>query len=588
MKSDIVTKFFKNPFCRLMKAVKLKSIQFIITMSFTVVTILAIILVGIIIYNKFANTSEKNAALATQQLVDQINSNIQYYLNSTINVSNLLSDNIYLEPNIERSNLMDQMNVIKNTRNDIATLAVFSESGRLILGTSKEQLKPSADIVSEDWFKNALNKSDNLIFSLPHVQNLFQGKHDWVVSLSRIINYTDGNKKLKGVLLIDMNYSTIGELCRKVSIGEKGYVYIVDSENDIIYHPQQQLINIGLKKENSEDYLGSYIENSDEGKRLVTVKTVKYTNWKIVAIAYISEIVASKKEIMKFVIWILVTCIFLIVLTFNFISAKISEPIKKLEKSMKKVEEGNFYIYVDAEGEDEVVKLSQAFNLMISKVRSLMDEIVVEQEAKRKSELNVLQSQINPHFLYNTLDSIVWMAENGNSQDVITMVTSLARLFRISLSKGKNIISVEQEIEHARNYLTIQKIRFKNKFTYDIEVQPEVKNLKTIKLILQPLIENSIYHGIEYMQDQGYIKIRVSIIEDKLLYEVMDNGLGIEHEKLEELLEYEIETKGGSGIGVKNVQKRIQLTYGKEYGLQVESELEEGTNIKIWLPLVEE
>lgn len=588
MKKDIANKFLNNPFYSLKKSVKLKSIQFIITMSFTVVTILAMIFVGTIIYSKFADTSEKNAALATQQLVDQINFNIEYYLKGTINVSNLLSNNIYLNPNIETSNLMDQMNVIKNTRSDIATLAVFSESGQLLSGTAKENMKPSADIIGQDWFKNALNKSDNLIFSLPHVQNLFQGKHDWVVSLSRVINYTDGNRKLKGVLLIDMNYSTIGELCQNVSIGKKGYVYIVDSENDIIYHPEQQLINIGLKKENNEDYLGSYIENSDEGKRLVTVKTVNYTNWRIVAIAYVSEIVASKKEIMKFVIWIFIACILLMVLTFSFISAKISEPIKKLEKSMKKVEEGNFYIYIDAEGEDEVVRLSQAFNLMLSKVRSLMDQIVVEQESKRRSELNVLQSQINPHFLYNTLDSIVWMAENGNSRDVITMVTSLARLFRISLSKGKNIISVDQEIEHARNYLTIQKIRFKNKFNYDIEVQPEVMNLKTIKLILQPLIENSIYHGIEYMQDQGHIKIKASIIDGKLLYEVLDNGLGIDPEKITNLLEYEVETKGDSGIGIKNVQKRIQLTFGKEYGLQVESELEEGTSIKILLPLLED
>lgn len=586
MKNYISTKSLKNPFYRLMKSVNLKSIQVIITISFTAVTILAMVLAGIISYKKFADTSEKNAALAAQQLVGQINSNIEYYLKSMINVSNVLSNNIYLDSNIKNNNLMDQMNVIINTRSDIATLAVFSENGELLLGTSKAQLKTSTDITKQVWFKNALNKSDNVIFSLPHVQNLFQGKHDWVVSLSRIINYTNGNKELRGVLLVDMNYSTIGQLCQNVSIGERGYLYIVDSENNIIYHPQQQLINRGLKKENSEDYLGSYIENSDEGKRLVTIKTVNYTNWKVIAVAYISEIVASKREIVNFLIWILASCILLIILIFSYISAKISQPIKRLEKSMKKVEEGNFDIYIEAKGEDEVVKLSQAFNLMLSKVRSLMSEIVVEQELKRKSELNALQSQINPHFLYNTLDSIVWMAENGNMQDVITMVTSLARLFRISISRGKNIISVEQEIEHARNYLIIQKIRFKNKFTYDIEIQPEVMNLKTTKLILQPLIENSIYHGIEYMQDQGHIKIRAFIIDEKLIYEIVDNGLGIEPEKLQHLLEYETEAKGGSGIGVKNVHERIQLTYGKEYGLQIESELEEGTRIKICLPLV--
>lgn len=585
---EITERFLKKPFSMIIRALKVKSIQFIITISFTATTILAMMFVGIISYSKFADASEKNAALSTEQLVNQINSNIEYYLMSMIDISNLLSNNIYLNQNIQNGNLKEQMDVIQGTRRDIATLAVFSENGELLLGTSTAPLKTSADTAAQDWFQNALKKSDNLIFSLPHVQNLFQGKHDWVVSLSRVINYTSGNKKRPGVLLVDMNFSTIGQLCQNVSIGKRGYLYIVDSENNIIYHPQQQLINIGLKKETSEDYLGSYLENSDEGRRLVTIKTVNYTNWKVTAVAYMSEILTSKKDITDFIIWVLFFCILMIVLIFDFISAKISQPIKYLEKSMKKVEEGNFHIYVDAKGEDEVVKLSEAFNLMLAKVRYLMNQIIVQQEAKRKSELEALQAQINPHFLYNTLDSIVWMAENGNSQDVITMVTSLARLFRISISRGRNIIKVEHEIEHARNYLMIQKIRFKNKFTYDIEVQPEAMNLKTLKLILQPLIENSIYHGIEYMQDQGHIKITASIAEGKLLYEVIDDGLGIEPEKLPYLLEYETKAKDGSGVGVKNVHERIQLTYGKEYGLQIESELEEGTTIKIWLPIVED
>lgn len=567
---------------------KVRGIQFIITISFTLITVFAMLFVGIVIYNNFSISLENNATLSTKQLVNQVNSNIEYYLKSTKDVSNLLDKNIYLNENIPNSKLQDQMNVIQNIRGDIASLAIFSDKGELIIGSPTSVLKDKVDIIDQEWFKSSLNKSDNVIFSLPHVQNLFNGKHDWVVSLSRVIYFYKGNKRLRGVLLVDMNYSTIGQLCQNISIGKRGYIYIVDSDNNIIYHPEQQLINIGLKSESRQDYLGSYLENSDEGKRLVTIKTVNYTNWKVVAVAYMSEILDFKKDSTNFIAWILFVCIILIIFIFRFISAKISHPIKQLEESMKMVEAGEFDIYIDVKGDDEVERLATAFNLMISKVRYLMGQIVVEQEAKKKSELDALQAQINPHFLYNTLDSIVWMAENGKNDGVITMVTALAKLFRISISRGKNIITVREEIEHAKNYLIIQNIRYKNKFKFEIITQKEVLEYKTLKLILQPLIENSIYHGIEYMVDEGYIKISVSISNDKLLYEICDNGLGIDPEKLEHILDYGVGISTGSGVGVKNVHERIQLSYGLEFGLEIQSVIEEGTTIKIWLPLLKE
>jgi len=583
-----IRKFLKNPYNTVITSFKVRGIQFIITISFTLITILAMIFVGIVIYSKFSMFLENNVTLSTKQLVDQVNSNIEYYLKSTKEVSNLLEKNIYLNENIPNSKLQDQMNVIQNIRGDIASVAVFSDKGELIIESPSSALKHNVNIINQAWFKSAIIKSDNVIFSVPHVQNIFNEKHDWVVSLSRGIYFYQGNKRVHGVFLVDMNYSTIGQLCQNISIGKRGYIYIVDSDNNIIYHPQQQLINIGLKSENREDYLGSYLEDSDEGKKLITIKTVNYTNWKVVAVAYMSEISDFKKTSNNFIGWILFVCIILIIFIFGFISAKISHPIKQLEESMKRVEAGEFNIYIDVKGEDEVERLATAFNLMISKVRYLMGQIVIEQEAKRKSELDALQAQINPHFLYNTLDSIVWMAENNKSEGVITMVTSLAKLFRISISRGKNIITVGEEIEHAKNYLIIQKIRYKNKFKFEIIVQKEALEYKTIKLILQPLIENSIYHGIEYMVDEGFIKISVSITKGKLLYEVCDNGLGIEPEKLKHLLEYRVRTDSGSGVGVKNVHERIQLRYGMEFGLEIQSEIEEGTTIKIWLPLVKD
>ena len=212
---------------------------------------------------------------------------------------------------------------------------------------------------------------------------------------------------------------------------------------------------------------------------------------------------------------------------------------------------------------------------------------MAEHESKRKSELDALQSQINPHFLYNTLDIIVWMIENEQSQDAVRVVTSLARLFRISLSKGRNIIPIRDELEHVRNYLTIQQMRFKNKFEFSVEADEEVCALSTIKLVVQPLAENALYHGIEFMDEDGHIDIRAWREGEDVYISVGDNGLGMTEETVEALLKGEIVpgTKG-SGIGFSNVNERIELYFGKGYGLRIESEPDEGTTVIIHIPSV--
>jgi two-component system, sensor histidine kinase YesM len=587
-----IRKFLKDTFKQLSNTFKVKSIQFTIALSFTFVTVLAMVFVSVTLYNKFSKAAEQNASINTRQIIDQVNTNLDYYLRSMMEISYYLNEIIYYNEDLSGNKLAESMNVILKTRKDIVTLAVVSEEGEFVAGVPSYKVKEWVNLKEQDWFKAALNKPENLYFSTPHVQNIFEGQHNWVVSLSREVTFIKNGQRVKGVLLVDMNFSAIDQLCQKVSLGKRGYIYIIDHEGNIVYHPQLQLINVGLKTENISSVLehvfGSYYDTLNGENRLITIETVNYCRWRIVGVAYMHEIVATKQEIGSFMVWTLVLGLFVVIFISAFISAEISKPIKKLEKSMKLVKEGRFDINLNITGGDEVVQLSKAFNLMVSRIRELMEQIVHEQEEKRKSELNALQAQINPHFLYNTLDSIVWMAENGKSEDVITMVTALARLFRISISRGKNIITVGEEIEHARNYLIIQKIRYKNKFKFDIKTPDRVLQYKTLKLILQPIIENSIYHGIEYMVDEGLIKISADVIDGKLLFEVADNGLGMKPEVLKNVLLIEAKDKQGYGVGVKNVHGRIQLYYGKEYGLDIASEQEVGTIVRIWLPVVEE
>lgn len=388
-----------------------------------------------------------------------------------------------------------------------------------------------------------------------------------------------------------MSFSGIEQIFKNINLGKSGYTYLIDGNGEIIYHPRQQLIYSDLIEENNivaasyED--GSIIESYDGIKRLVTVKTVGYTGWKIVGVINVSDIRSDHNQISGFAIYIMIFAIFMVISINMFVSTRIANPIKELEECVKKFESGVIDLKVPISGSKEVEHLGKAINSMVKEMQVLMKNITKEHEAKRKSELNALQAQINPHFLYNTLDSIIWMIENENYDGAITMVTSLARLFRISLSKGKNIISVKDELEHAKNYLTIQNIRYKDKFEYYIEYEEETLELATIKLIIQPLIENAIYHGMEFMSGDGEILVKAYIKNSNLYIDVIDNGFGMTEEVAKNLLTNNSTSKGsGSGIGLKNVHERIQLYFGAEYGLEIYSEPDEGTTIRIHMPCI--
>ena len=314
-----------------------------------------------------------------------------------------------------------------------------------------------------------------------------------------------------------------------------------------------------------------------------------YTGWKLVGVAPAVSWFAASPQLPLFGLTLLLFSIFLMAFLNFLISARISDPILRLERSIRELDKGLAGVKVEEGGCYEVQRLSHAVASMGSTMRHLMDDIVRQEEEKRRSELEVLQSQINPHFLYNTLDSVIWMTESGQRQEAIQMVTSLARLFRISLSKGKSIIPLADELEHARHYMNIQQIRYKNRFTTEIAARPGTEGLYTLKLIIQPLLENAVYHGMASAEDDGVIRVTAYREGEDLLIDVEDNGLGMRPEVAASLLDRdrpEVRTKG-SGIGVRNVHQRVGLTFGEGYGLTIFSEPDEGTLVRIRLPALD-
>ncbi|OKP86928.1 histidine kinase [Paenibacillus helianthi] len=567
---------------------KLRSIQLIITLTFTAVTVLIAVIVSFMLYNKFAATAEKNANMNMQQIIEQVNYNLELYVKGMGSIFETAEKQITASPSIDSSLLGERMDTLMSSREDLVSVAVFTPKGKYVVGTPGQNMRLNTQLQSQSWFTSAI-KSSEISYSAPHIQNLFKGRYTWVVSISKMIEYKENGLTKTGVLLIDFNFRTIDQLSRQVKLGNRGYAYILDRQGNIVYHPQQQLIYAGLKYENVEPVLAyeyrSYLDESTGEKRFITVRTLAQTGWKIVGVAYYDEIVTTKRDLNHFLIWFLGFVILGVIVLSIFLSWLIASPIRKLERTVKLVGEGDLNTPIDVSGAYEVEQLSRRFNMMLQRIRQLMDQIIYEQETKRKGELEVLQSQINPHFLYNTLNSVIRLAERGKTDEVVTMIQSLSKFFRISLSKGKNMITMQEELDHIRHYLVIQSFRFKNKFRYEIKAQDEVLTYQTIKLILQPIVENALYHGIEMMPDEGLITITAELQEGMIVIRISDNGLGMNQETLKTILSGG-KTSGGSGVGVRNVNERIGLVYGREYGLTFESEIEEGTTVTVIFPAV--
>ena len=578
------------------KAYKRRSIQLIISMSFTLVAILSMTFMGIAFYTHFINSSRESAVENNKQILDQVSWSLNTYIRNMMSISDTMYYNVIKNKDLTYDSINTEMNLLYEANKDnLISIACISEDGALIAASPVATRKVGVDFKQQEWFTQAEDKIENLHFSTPHVQNMFENsnyRYYWVVSLSRSVELTNIGRIRRGVLLVDMNFSAIEQMFTKVNERGIGYVYLMDRNGEIIYHPEQKAIYSGLIKENNkraaayED--GDYVESFLGEERTVVVKTVGYTGWKIVSVTPVKEFSMNLMQLRFFMLMVCTVTIFLILFGNIFISDRVTDPIRKLEASIKYLEEGNLdadHIYIG--GSHEIRHLGRTITSMVKQMRKLMDDMVREQKEKRKSELDALQSQINPHFLYNTLDSVVWMVESERYKEAILMVKALASLFRISLSKGNNIITIKDEIVHARNYLSIQQVRYKNRFSVTIDIAPEIEECSTIKLIVQPLLENAIYYGVEHMDGDGEIMLSGYEKDGDIYIEVSDNGMGIPQETIETLLTNKTKTRGkGSGIGLWNVNQRISLYFKGDYGLSIRSELDEGTTVTIHLPKI--
>lgn len=579
------------------KNLKPRGIQTTLMGVFSLVSISIMLISGLVMYLWFSTLSREETVQSTQKLMEQTGESLEDYLVNMRQVSDTVYYNIIKESDFssQKQEIQGRMNLLYEANKDnLHSMAIYNHYGSLLAAEPVASQKGDPDITQQDWYRQALNEVENMHFSTPHIQNLFDDgtqQYHWVISLSRMIEITDSGVSNWGVLLVDMDYADISRMMKQINTLNNGeYYYLCDSNGEIIYHPRQIQISNGLGSENSglaaayKD--GVYEDDLDGESRKVIVNTISYTGWKLVGVIPYSAFIHGMIDVRYFIILLMFLTAMVLVALNRVVSARISSPILKLNASVLEYEAGEKpEVYIG--GAEEIRYLGYSIQKSYEQIDNLMKEIIIEQNERRKSELDALQSQINPHFLYNTLDSITWMIEDGRNDEAAFMISQLAKLFRISLSKGHTVINIRDELQHAQSYMNIQKIRYKNAFSVTFDVDASLHTFCIVKLVLQPILENAINYGINGTEDCEEIKISGKMENGQIILSVTDNGIGMCAEEVSRLLTDEQRVhKHGSGVGLVNVNNRIKIVFGKEYGIVVESEPDEGTTVSICIPAV--
>ena len=572
-------------------------IRRMIFLYFTAAEIVFASLVVLSLYQRMQAQYISSVTEEAEIIVDQTASAVESYLQRMMKLSDSLYYGVIKNADLKDPVTAEKAAVLYDAEKElVANIGVFSGTGELEFASPAARISDPNGAAEMPVFEEALQKPDALVFSPLHVLRTFEGsegQYRWGLTLTRAVEIREQASTHQGVLMIDLLYSGLRQYFDNVSIGTHGYIYLIGRNGEILCHPRMQLIESGIEEESelaaSVPRDGTYTERHHGENRHVTVKTVGYTGWKLVGITLDRGFYLNNQKNLLFMGFIIGLLAYILALVNAYISSRITTPIRKLEHSVNEIENGDLEAEVYIGGAEEIRHLGTSVKQMTERIRGLMEDIVQEHETRRRTEFDALQSQINPHFLYNTLDIIVWMIENEEKEKAVQMVTALGRFFRISLSRGRSIIPVKDELEHVRNYLMIQQNRFKNKFSWRIEADDAVLRMASVKLILQPVAENSIYHGMEFMDGDGEILVKAELKDGDTVLTVEDNGLGMTQETVEKLLSGtgpHAPSRRGSGIGVRNVHERIRIYFGEPYGLEIHSEPDEGTRVTIRMPAV--
>ena len=565
-----------------MKRLKRLSMSGVLVLVITGVVLGMVIFTMVLFLNTYQQSLVRSAQTSSRQAVEQVSNTVAGYVSDMDGLLTLVKDTLEetgRDDQLRREFFEDLLLI----RTDVAAVTTYDSAGNLLDCRTLEH-EPRETIYENLSFQGQwLSKYGEGYISQPHVESIFPGWYPWVVTMIEPLE-RDGEEAW---VALDLRFASISSYINNVGIGQHGYCFLMD-ESGILYHPQQQLIYSQLKSEDTAALAalpdGTYSENNV----IYVLKTVEGSPWRVVGVSYVDELVTSNVWENFWLLALAAVAILLAALVSSIvISRALSRPLKGLSRAMRQFEKNaDTFTYAPVGGAREVQELSESFGHMVVKIQHLMETVRREEINLRKTELKALQAQINPHFLYNTLDSIAWMCEQGRNDEAVQMVNALAQLFRISISRGHELIPIRSELRHAESYLKIQKHRYKNQFSYRFDVDESCLDFLCNKITLQPIIENAIYHGINGLVDEGEIVITLRAEGTDVVFTVADNGVGMDQAQIEAILRKE--RSDHTGIGIKNVNDRLKIYFGEGYGITIDSEPDVGTTVTIRMPQVRE
>ena len=568
-------------------------------LSNIVVALIPFLMFSIVSGSIFLDHAQKTAEEHSVQLIHQVSNSMDVYVETIEKMVNYIQLELQDTPfftmetedapgwESETDYIRSVLENVANSHREVAGIFIATKEDLYVsTGMSRISRDP---FQNERWYREASENPEEIqLISVVTGRNIVTNRSysiDDVFSLAKAVQDPETGEVL-GVILLDIRHDIIQSSINGVTIGEKGFVFVMDQEDNIVYTPVNGIVyRVNPKWVKAMEPMSVQIQG---GSYQIRSELSPYTGWRTVGVFSMDEVMSSVNTI----VYILFTCVIIslvlvVIVSFKF-SRTLTNPIFKLKRLMKQAESGDLTVRFNFQHNDEIGELGQSFNHMIARIDQLIQMVYVEQENKRTAEMKSLQEQIKPHFLYNTLDTISWMARDYDAEDIVRLVDALTNMFRIGLSHGKDIITVKEEITHVSNYLYIQKIRYKDKLNYVIHVDESLYAIEVPKLILQPLVENAIYHGVKAKRGGGTITITGVPEGENLVFTVQDDGAGMPQEKVEELNRRMSERSvldEKKSFGLFYIRERIQLCYGKGYGVHVESTLGEGTRVTITLPL---
>lgn len=542
-----------------------KKIEFKISACFFVISIL---IISLMLFSWYKQSSSKLMTYEKEETSQEVKNASIYvasYLEKNKNLASLLamsaeSQNI-MNDKTDFKNLKDIIKVSEKSDEFIKKIFLVSENGNII-SNEKVNLETNKDMKNISWYKKLINSNNMAFASKADFSKISSDSSKNIISISKEIK--DKNNKRLGFVVINLSYKFLEDFLSTINFGKDGYVFILSSEEELLF-----------KSKNMEDFgkkdYEKLLKKRMKPEKMDFVSSnvfIPNTQWKLVGISFSNAISNLKKQLIESSLILALIVFVLTLLVSIFVSKKISKPIIYLIGEIKKTDKKLYKIESLPQASSEIQILTKEYNNLIDRIFVLTEDIEKKEEQKRTYQVKALQSQINPHFLYNTLDTILWLVEFGENEKAIKVTKNLGMLLRNSLDIDEDFVKLDKEIEHAKNYLDIQKIRYDNKFTYEFIKKIETSSLYVPKLILQPIIENAIYHGIREKKSKSYIKIIVEKNPEYLIIKIIDNGLGPKEKK------ENIPTKLG-GIGMENVNNRIKLLCGEKYNLKMQREKDE-------------